>query len=147
MYAHTVAKGYAISADYGFSLACPIYPRQHYPELLFATLFYLLKLHAEYYRHTDYTLADSDDARVGGVAFKYLRLDPSKAYTELMDTPILYYERFGFTYPEKEEWVRNFITHGHAYVEEYGRQAEILMFYLHLKDVSMRWIHFLATSY
>ena len=139
-------KGYAIASDYGFSLSCPHYPGRRFTDFLFALFFFVLKMHSAYFHIPDAVITDSDQAMIGRQFIKYLKLDPSKAFHELMNSPILYYERFGFIYPEKEEWVRNYVTLGRAFVTHRGEEEEILEFYLDLGHLSMRFIYSLAEN-
>jgi hypothetical protein len=146
-------KGLLIDANYrmmrpafNFSLTCTPFPGARFTNFLFLLFFYIAKLHANHLGIEDYVIAADDTAKVGDKSVTEYAVEKvlAKKMTlpEIMRTPLLYYERFGFIYPEKEEFFSNLLQTGEAFVTNgpTGRPDEISRYLLDLKTVSVKEI-------
>ncbi len=140
-------------SDLGFGLECTHYGGSNLTYILFCCWFYTLKLHAQYVGRPDYIITDYDIANPSGKAYGeeghmlykniVLRRLNGKSVNEmnnLMKDPKykLYYERFGFTYPEKREYFDTYLRTGEGVLQEANNHPmSINRFYLDLSTISI----------
>ncbi len=148
-----LAKGINIKGDYNFALTCTPYQGSKFTNVMFLVYFYILKLHAEFLGIDDYVIAADDQAKVGDKFVMHYAIEKVKrenmTLEQIMRTPLLYYERFGFYYPEKKEFFSNLLNTGEAYIDFYlsdGSKDEdkdmwLTRYYLELKTLPVEKIY------
>ncbi len=141
------------NSDLGFGLDCTHYAGSNLTYILFCCWFYTLKLHAQYIGRHDYIITDYDIANVSKSAYNntsptfykdiILQRMSNKTIDDLDDIMKdpkynLYYERFGFIYPEKREYFENYLRTGKGFVQEVDdHPMAIHRFYLDLSTMTM----------
>jgi hypothetical protein len=151
-----VAKGITIKGDYNFSLTCESYQGSKFTNVMFIIYFYILKLHSNYIGVDDYIITADDTAKVGDKFVYEYAIEKVQAsgmtLDEIMRTPLMYYERFGFYYPEKEEYFSNLLKTGRAYIDFYNSKGEVseddmlTRYYLELKNVPIQKLYDMAQA-
>ena len=138
-------KGINIQADFNFALTCTPYQGSKYTNFLFMAFFYILKLHASFMKRPDYIIAADDASYSNGRMLTDVIVEKVVAskmrLSQIMKTPVLYYERFGFTYPEKKEFFTNLINTGDGFITNRGQKEKyITRYYLDLSTISAQTI-------
>jgi hypothetical protein len=137
-----IEKGIYVPADYSFSLTCTPYQGTKYTNFLFLAFFYILKLHANITQHRDYIIAADDAAYSNGKALTDIIVEKvitsKMRLPQILQTPVLYYERFGFIYPEKKEFFTNLMNTGEAFIMERGDKSGISRYYIDLSTISIQ---------
>jgi len=126
-------KGINVVADFNFAMSCVAYQGKRFTNFLFVVFFYVLKLHAQETGRTDYVIAADDASVSNGVPLQEVAvkkvLDSKMSLGAIMKTPLMYYERFGFVYPEKKEFFEKLLTT--------GTMEDLTRYYLDLKTLSL----------
>ena len=126
-------KGINVVADFNFAMSCVAYQGKRYTNFLFLVFFYVLKLHAQQKGRADYVIAADDASVSNGVSLQEVAvkkvLDSKMSLNAIMKTPLMYYERFGFVYPEKKEFFEKLLRT--------GTMEDLTRYYLDLKTLSL----------
>ena len=126
-------KGINVVADFNFAMSCVAYQGKRYTNFLFIVFFYVLKLHAQNKGRADYVIAADDASVSNGVSLQEVAvkkvLKSKMSLDAIMKTPLMYYERFGFVYPEKKEFFEKLLRT--------GTMDELTRYYLDLKTLPL----------
>ena len=143
-YVNSEQKGIKIKGDYGFSLGCSSFQGTGLTKFLFIIYFFILKIQAHLLKRDDYIITDFDTAMMYDPVTKsrksitnYVveRLQINNINT-IMETPLLYYERYGFIYPEKREFFSNLLKYKEAFVLNAETKSSIYIYYIDLATKS-----------